>query len=54
MSESHFEIIDQKGLISGPFRFIDEAYAELKELENAEEFRQVGTLKIVEVHFVQA
>jgi hypothetical protein len=52
--EPYFEIVDDSGVINSPINTLDEAYAQLGELDNDSNFVQKGDLKIVEVYYIRA
>jgi hypothetical protein len=54
LNGKNFEIIDSKGIISDGFSSLEEALDHLEnELDTSEDFEQIGTLKIIEVHYVR-
>jgi hypothetical protein len=50
---NYFEIIDERGVIESPIGSFGEALVKLGELDNNDDFEQVGDLKIVEVYFIR-
>ena len=49
--QNDFEIIDEKGVIEGSLKSLEEAYNRLETIRSEVDF--VGDIKIVEVHYIE-